>query len=265
MQTKNNFINLFNPLMVILFIYLFMTSCEKIDRDLVGEWKLSETSYSITANQDFIFYDPFKSPWQGTIIIDDEEYDVSSFIYYYDNAFGSTQFISEDLRFTFFGPYLHIELKDGDGYVIDSYEFNISKGEFNAEGIATNDNKSIQVNVETHMPNIPMKKGEELWVRGAFFSIVPYLTLNLQTKGKLLVDYLMGDIAENLSGNWSVDNNQITISTEKFSSNTYQYNLNGVTIYLIKSKIEGKDAPSNISPFADKINNIKYQAKYTVY
>ena len=75
----------------------------------------------------------------------------------------------------------------------------------------------------------------------------------------------MGDIVDNLSGNWSVDNNQITISTEKFNSNTYQYNLNGETLYLIKKKIEGKDAPSNISPFADKISNITYQAKYTVY
>ena len=68
---KNNYINFFNPLMVILFISLFITSCERIDTDLVGEWKLSETSFSITANQDFIFYDPFKSPWQGIIIIDE--------------------------------------------------------------------------------------------------------------------------------------------------------------------------------------------------
>ena len=156
-------------------------------------------------------------------------------------------------------------MKDGDGYVIDSYEFNISNGEFNAEGIATNDNKSIQVYIETHMPNIPMKKGEELWVKGAFFNITPYLTLNLQKRGKLLVDYLMGDIVESLSGNWSVDNNQITISTEKFNNNTYQYNLNGETLHLIKNNVLGKDVPSNISPFADKINNIKYQAKYTVY
>ena len=110
-----------------------------------------------------------------------------------------------------------------------------------------------------------MKKGEELWVKGAFFNITPYLTLNLQKRGKLLVDYLMGDIVESLSGNWSVDNNQITISTEKFNNNTYQYNLNGETLHLIKNNVLGKDVPSNISPFADKINNIKYQAKYTVY
>ena len=84
-------------LMFILFLSFIITSCERIDTDLVGEWKLSETSYSITANQDFILYDPYRPQWQGTILIDDEEYDISSFSYYFDNAFGSTQFISEDL------------------------------------------------------------------------------------------------------------------------------------------------------------------------
>lgn len=38
-------------LMFFLLLPLFIISCERIDTELVRYWKLSETSYFITANQ----------------------------------------------------------------------------------------------------------------------------------------------------------------------------------------------------------------------
>lgn len=251
-------------LAVLLLLSITILSCEKIDTDIVDNWKLNEKSYLITANQDFTFYDPFSKPWEGTIMIDDEVFDASSFTYYFENVWGSTNFVSDDLMITFSGPHLLVNFNNGEKYMLESYEFDIPNGVFKAEGMANNGNKSIQVKVDATMSKVPIKKGEQVVVTDAYHT-TPYLKINLNKKGKLQTDYLIGDIVEIISGKWSVKNDRITLSPEKHSSDTYQYNLKGNTLYLFKNNIFGEAIPSNISPFADKISNITYQATYKTY
>ena len=112
------------------------------------------------------------------------------------------------------------------------------------------------------MPKIQVKRGDQIVVKDAYY-IIPFKTLNLKNSGKFQTDYLLGDIMERLSGNWSVSNDKITLTPEKYNSNTYQYNLKGNTLYLFKENISTDAIPSNISPFADKISDITYQATYT--
>ncbi len=47
-----------NLTFLLLLLFVFIT-CERINTDLVENWKLTEASYLITANQNFTFYDPF--------------------------------------------------------------------------------------------------------------------------------------------------------------------------------------------------------------
>lgn len=248
----------------LLLLSITILSCEKIDTEIAENWELNEKYYLITANQDFTFHNPFSKPWEGTIMIDGEKLDASSFTYYFENVWGSTNFVSDGLMITFFGPHLLINFNNGEKYMLESYEFDIPSGVFKAEGMAGNDNKSIQVKVDVTMPRVPIKKGEQVVVTDVYHT-TPYLKLKLNKKGKLQTDYLVGDIVEIISGKWSVKNDRITLSPEKYSSDTYQYGLKGNTLYLFNDNISGDAIPSNILPFADKISNITYQATYKTY
>lgn len=249
-----------NLIFLLLLLVVFIT-CERINTDLVENWKLTEASYLITANQNFTFYDPFSKPWQGTVTIDDEELEASFFNYYFDNSWPTNVFSFEDKVFTFFGSKLVLDIYD-KRYILEPYEFDIASGIFKAEGVASGNDKSFHIKIKAAMPKIQINKGEQIVVNDAYY-ITPFKTLDLKNKGKLQTDYLLGDIMERLSGNWSVSNDKITLSPEKYNSNTYQYNLKGNTLYLFKENISGDEIPSNISPYADKISNITYQATYT--
>ena len=251
-------------LALLLLLSIAFLSCEKTDADIVGNWELDEKTYMITANQDFTFHNPFSQPWEGTIVIGDEEFGPSSFTYYFENVWGSANFVSDGLIITLSGPHLFVYFNNGEKYMLESYEFDIANGVFKAEGMASNENKSIQVKVDATMPKVLIKNGEQVMVIDTYHTI-PYLKLNLNKKGKLQTDYLMGDIVDVIQGKWSVKNDRITLSPEKHDSDTYQYNLKGNSLYLFKDNISGEAIPSNISPFADKISNIAFQATYKAY
>lgn len=251
-----------HKLITFLLFSFVIISCERIDSDLIGNWTLTERSYLITASQDFTFNDLFGEPWQGTILIDDEEFNTSSFTYRFYNVWPTNQFSSRsgELVFIFFDPKLEIYL-NGDYYMLDSYEFDIASGIFNAEGIANGNDKSLQVKVNAIMPKISMKKGEQAVVKVESHR-ASYTNLEFKNGGKLQTDYLMVDIMDRLSGKWSVKNDRITLSVEKYENDTYQYNFNGNELILSKDNITRDEIPFHLSPFADKLSNITYHAVY---
>lgn len=248
-------------LSLFLLISIILTSCEKIDSSLIGNWELAESKYVITANEDFTFFDVFGSPWQGTIKIDNKEFNPSLFNYYFDNSTGQSHFASQELLFTFMGPILAVEYQ-GVMYILEEAStLKIAEGIYKTEGTATYQDKSITVNLDLVMPKVEMKKGDQFSVRDAY-RYIPYTRLGFDDGGKLQTDFLSGDIMERLSGKWSVNDNQLNISVKNRSNHTYQYQMNANSLMLSQDKTTEEMEPPHISPFANKISRITYQALY---
>ena len=249
-------------LFLFLLVSLVLTSCEKIDSSLIGNWELTESKYVITAGEDFTFVDVYGSSWQGTIKIADKEFDPSEFRYYFNNVWVQEQFSSQELRFTFAGPELEINHLGTRYFLKTGYVLNIGSGVFKADGTATYQDKSITVHVDLTMPKVELKKGDQFSVRDAY-RYIPYNKLGFDSGGKLRTDFLVGDIVEILSGKWSVNNNQLNISVKNYSTNdTYQYEMNANSLLLSKDKTTKEMDPPHISPFSNKISKITYQALY---
>lgn len=245
---------------ILLFSFLFI-SCEKIDSDLVGEWHLNKANFLITANQDFVFHDLFGKFWQGTISINNEEFDPESFSYHAYNI-GPFELGSNDLQFAFLGPQLEIMLR-GERYMLDSYEFDILSGIFKADGMAKGNDHSIHVKVNTTMPKIEVRRGERITVKDGYRNM-PYMNIWFKDGGELQIDYLIEDIMDILSGKWNVKNNRITLSLKEHKDDTYQYNYNGNELILTKDNISKEDLPSHLAPYAEKISNTTFVATYRI-
>lgn len=247
-------------LLIALFMIL-MSSCEKIDSSLIGNWGLTESKFIITANEDFTFVDVFGSSWEGIIKIDNKEFDPSLFRYYFDNVWPQYQLVMQELKFGFLGPQLEVRYQ-GIRYILDkTYTFSVADGVFKADGIAKYKDKSITVHVDLTMPKKELKKGDQFSVRSAY-GYIPYSKLEFNDGGKLQTDFLTGDILEKLSGTWSVNDNKLNISVKKYSNHTFQYSMNANSLLLSQDKITEESYPSYISPFAGKISRITYQALY---
>lgn len=250
-------------LSLILFISLFLTSCEKTDSSLIGSWRLNETNYLITANQDFTFTNVFGSPWQGTIKIDNTNLNPATFNYYFENVWGQTLFASENVSFTFSGINRIEIYYENALYIFEKeYTFDIPAGLFKANGTAKYQDKTIQIAIDLTMPKVELKEGRQFSVKDGY-NFMPYRHLWLNSGGKLQTDYLTGDIMDRLSGKWSVNNNHVTIDLKDRTNDTYQYQFNDNTLLLSEEKTTKEQLPHHISPFADKISNVTSRALYT--
>ncbi len=251
---------------VTLIVTSLLLSCDKIDSDLTGNWRLEKTYYLITPNQDFTFYNLFDEPWQGEIKINDTPLDASSFTYYYDNSRPGNRLTSNEASFTFMEPKLLVEYV-GEMYVLDINIFDIQSGIFNAEGIATRifqtEGQSLQVKIDLSMPKIEMKQGEQVGVKDGYFNI-PYHKLRLHPNGKMDTEFLTGDIMEQISGQWSVKSNHVTFFPDKESEGVYQYSINGSQLILSRQlDPDIATLPSNLSPYRGKLEKIIFCADYT--
>lgn len=244
-----------------LFASLILTSCEKIDSSLIGNWKLAESKYLITAAEDFTFVDVYGSSWQGIIKIDNKEFNPSLFNYYFDSSTGQNHFASQELLFTFMGPILVVRYQNTEYLLEKENTFNIKDGIYKTEGTAAFQDESIEVYLDLTMPKVPLKKGEQFSVRDAYNNI-PYYRLMINGSGKLQTDYIVGDIIETLSGKWNTDNNNLNISVKNRAKDAYQYDMNANSLLLSKDKTTEEMNPPHISPFTDKISKITYQALY---
>ncbi|HBG80469.1 MAG TPA: hypothetical protein DDW74_07070 [Porphyromonadaceae bacterium] len=250
-------------LSLFLLISLILISCEKIDSSLIGSWRLNETNYLITANQDFTFTNVFGSPWKGTIKIDNKNLNPMLFNYYFENVWGQTLFASENVSFTFAGPNrLEIYYENALYLLEKEYIFNISTGLFKVDGTAKYQDRTLQIAIELTMPKVELKKGAQFLVKDGY-NFMPYRHLWLNNGGKLQTDYLTGDIMDRLSGKWNISDNKININLKNRASDIYQYRFNNDKLLLSKEKNTKEQLPHHISPFADKISNTTYQALYT--
>lgn len=248
-------------LTIALTLFLVATSCEKTDSSLVGNWRLSETGYTITANEDFTLTDVFGSPWRGTIQIDGATLDPASFAYHFNNVWGQNQLSSQEAAFVFAGPRLEIDYKGKTFIMKEEYVFDILSGVFKVDGTAVHQNQSLTVRIDVTMPQTALQKGQQITVRDGY-RYIPYNNLRLQNSGKLQADYLTGDIVEQKSGKWSVDNAQITIRLKEFSDDVYEYKTSGNSLLLFKDKTSAENLPGHISPFSAKIEKITYRAVF---
>lgn len=242
-----------------------LTSCNRIDSNLTGDWKLTESNYRITAQEDFTFVNVSGTPWHGKVRLNNLNLNPDLFSYHTDNVWGLNHLFSPEVCFLFTTPNtIEIIYTDKEKtYVLDApYTFDISKGIFKAEGTAVSgNNQTLPVSVDMTMPQVTLKKGEQLLVKD-FFREIPYENINLRDGGKLNTDYLVGDILYRLSGKWRVNNNEITISLKEYPTRTYQYQQNGNTLLLGKEKITGDELPYFIRPFSSKISRVEYIATY---
>ena len=244
-------------------ISLVFTSCEKTDSSLVGSWRLNETNYLITANQDFTFTNVFGSAWKGTIKIDNTNLNPTLFNYYFENAWGQTLFASENASFTFAAPNrLEIYYENAVYLLEEEYIFDISTGLFKVDGTARYQDRTIQIAIELTMPKVELKKGGQFLVKDGY-NLMPYRHLWFNGGGKLQTDYLTGDILDRLSGKWNTRDNRVTVDLKNRTSDIYQYRFNSDKLLLSKEKNTKEQLPHHISPFADKISDITYQALYT--
>lgn len=254
----------------LLFVTLLLTSlllsCDKIDSDLTGKWQLNETYYLITPNQDFTFYNLFGEPWQGEISINETSLDPSSFSYFYDNSRPGNRLASNEVSFTFMGPKLLVECV-GEMYVLDINVCDVQSGIFKAEGTATGifntEGLSLQVKIDLSMPKMELKQGEQIRVKDGYLNMA-YHTLWLHANGKMETDFLVGDIMDQLSGRWSVQHDQLNLSSEKESKGLYRYSINGNQLQLSRELASDiASLPSNLSPYRDQLEEVIFCADYT--
>lgn len=244
-----------------LLASLILTSCEKTDSSFIGNWETVSYKQIITAREDFTFIDVYGSPWQGTIKIDDKEFDPSLFNYFFDNSTGLNHFGSQELTFTFMGPILIINYQGKEYSLQKENTFNITEGTYKIDGTAIYQDQSIKVHLDLTMPKVPLKKGEQYSVNGGY-RYIPYYKLRFDGGGKLRADFLTGDIMERLSGKWSANDGQLSISVKNHAKDTYKYDMNANSLLLSKDKITEEANPPYISPFTNKISRITYQALY---
>ena len=248
---------------LILTSLLFL-SCEKIDNELTGSWQLKETYYLIRPNEDFTFYNVFGDPWQGEISINGAPFNASSFTYYFDNSWPTTQLTSNETTIRFFGPELDIEYL-AERYVMNSYIFDIQAGLFKAEGTATGifnaEGKTIEVKIDLTMPKMELKQGQQVRVKDGYLNM-PYHKLWLRSNGKMDTDYLRGDIMEQISGRWSADNGKVTLSPNKVGNSVYCYAIDGNTLQFSRKEESDDSLPLNLSPYRDKVEKIIFCADY---
>ncbi len=251
---------------VTLIVTSLLLSCDKIDSNLTGNWRLEKSYYLITPNQDFTFYNLFDKPWKGEIKINDTTLDVSSFSYYYDNSRPGNLLASNEVSFIFMEPKLLIEYL-GEMYILDINIFDVQTGIFKAEGTATGifqtEGQSLQVKIDLSMPKMEMKQGEQVRVKVGYLNMA-YHTLWLHANGKMETDFLVGDIMDQFSGRWSVKSSQVTLFPEKENESVYQYSINGNQL-LLSRELDSDFATlsSNLSPYRGKLEKIIFCADYT--
>lgn len=266
-KTNNESISMKHLLpFVAIFLTSLLLSCEKIDSDLTGSWQLKKTYYLITPNQELTFHNPFGEPWQGEISINETVLDAASFTYYFDNSWPGNLFASEEVSFTFSGPKLLVEYIGGL-YELEINSFDIETGIFKAEGTATGIfntvGQSIQVKIDATMPKMNLKQGEQIQVKDSYF-YMPYRKLWLHANGKMKSEFLIGDIMDHLSGRWSAQHNELTLSPEKESTGLYRYSINGNQLQLSRELASDiASLPSNLSPYRDQLEKVIFCADYT--
>ena len=258
----SKYLNKTAEILTILYFTFLTISCEKVDKDIAGEWQLSESYYTITAKEDFSFYDPFNAPWSGTISIDDKVMNASDFIYSYDNTRGNTILSSKDAMIVFNPHELIFESNDNQRYILGTYEFDMQLGVLKAKGTATDNNKSIAIDINASIPKTDISAGESKKLKDAFHTI-SYLYLDLHKNGTLNIDYLTGDIVNRVSGKFNTDNDNITLSPKGHDTRKYKYGMTDNTLCLFNEGVNVKQLPQQLEAFANKIDNITFVAEYT--
>lgn len=249
----------------LLLALIVFNSCEKEDSSLIGSWKLQETNYVITPNQDFTFIDIFGTPWQGILKIDGKVLHLTEFRFYHDNVWGAHWLASEEVGLVFPLPNRMDIYYKGKMYVFEKeYTFDALAGLIKANGVAEAKNESesiqIQIEIDATMPKVELKKGVEYTVKDGYHAM-PFLQLWLNSGGKMQTEYLTGDILEKFIGKWSTNGNQIKLQTKEIPERRYQFQLNSNILLLSEHK--QKDAyPLHISRFSDKIEKVTFNAVF---